>query len=283
MGKLHDRMLQYMELRGFSQHTIDVYMGHAVRYVRHLGRSPETAGAEEIRKYLHYLIKDRGLSPGTVNQACSSLKFFYVVILGKTWDESIPRPLRGRKLPVVLSRTEIEAIFSALRNRKHRALLMTIYSGGLRCMEALQLKLSDIDSQRMLIRVRQGKGKRDRYTLLSKRALIALRQYWQQYRPVTWLFPGRKLDTHLHSCSARLVFRRALERSGIIKPASLHTLRHSFATHLLEDGTNLYHIQRLMGHSRTKSTALYLHVASTDLARIVSPMDKAKDADPPTT
>ena len=176
MGKLRDRMLQYMELRGFSQHTIDVYMGHVVRYVQHLGRSPETAGAEEIRKYLHYLVKDRGLSPGTVNQACSSLKFFYVVILGKTWDEAnIPRPRRHRKLPVVLSPTEIEAIFSSLRNLKHRALLMTIYSGGLRVMEATQLQLSDIDSQRMLIRVRQGKGKRDRYTLLSQRALVALR------------------------------------------------------------------------------------------------------------
>ena len=284
MGKLHDRMLQYMELRGYSHHTINMYLGHMVRFVRHLGRSPDTAGSEEIRSYLHYLIKERALAQGTIGQAYCALRLFYETILDRTWDEKhIPRTRHQRRLPAVLSPTEIEAIFSSLRNLKHRALLMTIYSGGLRCMEALQLQVSDIDSDRMLIQVRQGKGNRDRYTLLSKRALMALRKYWLHYRPESWLFPGRKPGTHLATCSARLMFKQALDRSGVTKSASLHTLRHSFATHLLESGTNLYHIQRLLGHARTRSTAVYLHVASTDLARIVSPMDRVQDAASPTT
>jgi integrase/recombinase XerD len=179
----------------------------------------------------------------------------------------------GKRLPVVLSSQEVQAIFSATRNLKHRALLMTIYSAGLRVSEVVHLKVSDIDSQRMMIRVRQGKGQKDRYTLLAQRTLEVLREYWKEYRPQDWLFPGKPENEALSVSAVQRVFEKVLLQAGIKKPASVHTLRHSFATHLLEAGTDLYHIQRLLGHTSPKTTAIYLHLSRKNLGGVTSPLD----------
>jgi site-specific recombinase XerD len=189
--------------------------------------------------------------------------------------ERIPRIKRERHLPVVLDREEVESLFSVLKNIKHRAILMLIYSSGLRLTEAAHLKVSDIDSKRMVIRIRQSKGKKDRYTILSKVALEVLREYWYRYRPKEWLFAGRFPDRPLTGRSIQRVLIKAKSRAGINKSVTVHTLRHSFATHLLEAGTDLRHIQLLLGHMSLKTTAIYLHVSQKELIRIVSPLDLA--------
>ena len=275
MGALRERMTSHMELKGLSPRTIDVYLRQLMCFVRYVGHSPETMETEEIRAYLHHLISERELSQATVSQACSGLRLFYEQILGKTWEErKIPRAKQRRKLPVVLSPDEVEALFAATRNAKYRALFMTIYSGGLRVGEVTQLRPEDIDSQRMLICVRQGKGNKDRYALLSKRALEALREYWRHYRPDGWLFPGLWGERPLRTATVQKTFKHTVSAAGIRKAATPHTLRHSFATHLLDAGVTLYHIQRLLGHRNAETTAVYLHLTHGDLARIANPMDQ---------
>jgi site-specific recombinase XerD len=185
----------------------------------------------------------------------------------------IPRLKGTKKLPVVLERKEVESLFSVTENLKHRAVLMLIYSSGLRLREASHLKVSDIDSKRMVLRIKQGKGRKDRYTLLSTAALESLREYWSCYRPQQWLFPGRPSSQPLSVRSIQRVFKKARTLAGIRKPATVHTLRHSFATHLLEQGTDLHRIQLLLGHRSLKTTAIYLHVSRKELVRIVSPLD----------
>jgi site-specific recombinase XerD len=243
-------------------------------FALHFHRSPEELGEKEIRDYLHYLIQEKRASQSGVSQAYSALKFFYETTLKRDWNGfGIPRVQKGKKLPVVLSQQEIQVILSAIRNLKHRALLMTIYSAGLRLSEVVRLKVSDIDSQRMMIRVQQGKGQKDRYTLLAQRTLEVLRDYWKEYRPSGWLFPGKTAAEPLSVSSVQKVFEKVLLRAGVKKQASVHTLRHSFATHLLEAGTDLYHIQRLLGHTTPNTTAVYLHVSRKDLGGLISPID----------
>ena len=274
MGKLHDQMKVDLELKNLSPRTRSCYLGWMRSFALHFHRSPEELGEPEIRDYLHYLIQEKKASQSGVSQAYSALKFFYETTLKRDWNGfRIPRVQMGKKLPVVLSQKEIQAIFSAIRNLKHRALLMTIYSAGLRLSEVVHLKVSDIDSQRMVIRVVQGKGQRDRYTLLAQRALEVLREYWKEYRPSGWLFPGKTAAEPLSVSSVQKVFERVLLRAGVKKQASVHTLRHSFATHLLEAGTDLYHIQRLLGHTTPNTTAVYLHVSRKDLGGLISPID----------
>jgi integrase/recombinase XerD len=188
----------------------------------------------------------------------------------------------GRKLPVVLSKKEVHSVFSVIPNLKHRSILMTIYSGGLRLNEATHLKVSDIDSKRMTIHVQQGKGNKDRYTLLGKHTLQILRMYWKLYHPVDWLFPSQRLNQPISHSSIQRVFKEVLHKSGIKKKASVHTLRHSFATHLLESGTDLYHIQRLLGHTTIHTTSMYLHMTRKDLTRIISPVDLLGGPEKPT-
>jgi site-specific recombinase XerD len=240
-------------------------------------------GDPEIREYLHYLIQEKKASQSGISQAYSALKFFYETTLKRDWNGyRIPRVQMGKRLPVVLSRQEIQAIFSAIRNLKHRALMMTIYSAGLRISEVVHLKVSDLDSQRMTIRVQQGKGQKDRYTLLAQRTLEVLRDYWKEYRPSGWLFPGKPATEPLSVSAVQRVFEKVLLRAGIKKPASVHTLRHSFATHLLEAGTDLYHIQRLLGHTSLKTTAVYLHLSRKDLGGVTSPLDLLEETGKPT-
>ncbi len=274
MGKLRDKMTMDMELKNFSKRTVKTYLGCVTEFAVYYGKSPEELGQDDIRNYLHYLQTEEKLTTSTINQAHGALKFLYQTTLGRIWNPLyIPRGKTPKKVPQVLSIEEVDCIFSEVKNLKHLAILMTIYSGGLRLSEAIHLKLADIDSSRMMIRVSQGKGNKDRYTLLGERTLETLRVYMEIYQPSNWLFPSNVPDKPIHVSSVQKVFKKALANTGIKKNASIHTLRHSFATHLLDSGTDLYHIQRLLGHASSNTTAIYLHVTRKDLTRIKSPID----------
>jgi len=275
MGALGQRMKSQMQLKGLSPRTIQVYLQQMSQFVEYVGHSPERTDAEEIRSYLHYLLTERQACQSTMSQAYSALRLFYEQILGKTWEErTIPRSKQHRKLPVVLSPEEIERVFAVTRRLTYRALFMAMYSGGLRVAEACNLQASDIDSQRMLILVRDGKGQRSRFTLLSKRALETLREHWRHTRPETWLFPGRRVEGPVSTACVQRIFKRSVQAAGVKQAATPHSLRHSFATHLLEAGVSLHHIQRLLGHRQLTTTAVYLHVTNGHLSRIPNPMDE---------
>lgn len=274
MGRLYDQMKMDLELKNFSSKTVSCYLHWMVQFVRHYGRSPVEMGDQEIRRYLHHLIKEKKVSQSSINQAYSAMKFFYATTLERAWNDiRIPRIKNSKKLPIVLSMGEVKALLECIDNLKHRAILTTIYSGGLRVGEATRLKISHLDSELMTIRVEGGKGSKDRYTLLGDRTLALLRTYWKTYRPDEWLFPGAKPGEPISASSVRSVFKKALAKAGIRKKASVHTLRHCFATHLLESGTDLYYIQRLLGHTTAKTTSVYLHITGKDLARVRSPID----------
>lgn len=267
-------MREDLQLRGLSPRTQEMYLVRVTQFARHFMKLPDKLGEKEVKEYLLHLINDRHVSYATLTQSYSALKFIYETTLNRPWTvQRIPYPKTPRKLPAVLDRQEIEALFSVTTNLKHRALLMMTYSAGLRMSEVIHLKITDIDSARMTVFVRQGKGGRDRYSLLSKVALGTLRAYLQQYRPRTWLFPGMNPDKPLSPRSIEKMLEIAKERAGITKRATLHTLRHSFATHLLESGCDLHHVQLLLGHKSPQTTTIYLHVSRKDLIKIVSPLD----------
>jgi len=274
MGKLQEAMQREMELKGYSIITIKNYLGHMRRYTIYLGRSPVFAGEVEVKRYLSHLISDQKCSRSHVNQTFSALKVFYEKVVKKPdVVGQIPRIKQAKKLPVVLSTGEVSRLLTALPNLKHRTILTVIYSAGLRLSEVCHLKVSDIDSDRMQIRVRQGKGMKDRYTLLAKGTVHLLRLYWQAYRPADWLFPGQDVTRPLSDRSVQKIFKKALSKAEITKEATVHTLRHCFATHLLETGVDVYYIQKLMGHASVNTTSIYLHVTGRDLSRITSPLD----------
>ena len=280
METICDRLQMDMELRNYSPHTQVSYLARVRNFVRHFRESPGEIGKEEIRAYLYYLIKEKKASQAVVGQTYSALKFLYETTLGRDWSGfRIPRVKTSRKLPVVLSKKEVYAILSATENLKYRAILATIYSGGLRLSEAAQLRISDIDSDRMMIHVSHGKRGKNRYTLLARCTLKILREYWRAYRPVDWLFPGKLPSRPIARRSIQYAFRRALSRTSIKKPATIHSLRHGFATHLVEAGTNLCHIQQLLGHASPRTTAIYLHLSRKDIGRIVSPLDLLMESD----
>ena len=283
MGQLQEAMQREMELKGYSDKTITSYLGHMRRYTIYIGMSPTQAGEVEVKRYLYHLISDRKRSRSYVNQTYSALKIFYEKVAKKPVAMGqIPRVKQGRKLPVVLSTGEVARLLVALPNLKHRMILTMIYSAGLRLSEVCQLKVSDIDAARMQIRVRQGKGIKDRYTILAKGTLHLLREYWQAYRPTDWLFAGQNVTKPIHSRSVQKILKAALEKAEIPKAATVHTLRHCFATHLLEAGVDVYYIQKLMGHSSVKTTSIYLHVTGRDLSRIISPVDLWDNPSEPT-
>lgn len=274
MTKLREKMKMDMELRGYSPVTIKHYLGHVEGLTRYFSKSPELLDIDEIREYLHYCIMEKHLSEGTVNNIYSAIKFLFEKTLERDWKvEKVSRIKEGRKLPAVLSQSEVKAILDATKNLKHRALLMTIYASGLRVSEAANLKVTDIDSKNMQIFVDQGKGKKDRYTILSKSNLEVLRKYWKRYQPKTYLFPGENPEGPISVRSIQKVFAAAKEKAGIKKKASVHTLRHSFATHLLDAGTDICYIQKLLGHTDINTTTIYLHLRKMDLLNIKSPMD----------
>jgi integrase/recombinase XerD len=275
MGKLRDQMLMDLQLCGIKPRTQKNYLREAENLAKYFNRSPAELGEQELKEYLLYLIKERHLSEGTFRFYVAGLKFLYRTTLKREWPvEKIKHPRAKTKLPVVLDLSEVESLFSVTRNLKHKAMLMITYSSGLRVSEAARLKLTDIDSVRMTVRISQGKGGKDRYSILSQTTLEHLRQYWKRYRPAEWLFEGQKKDTHITVSTIQSIFRAAKKRAHITKPASIHTLRHSFATHLIEAGTSLHHVQLLLGHRSPTTTTVYLHVSRLNLSQVVSPLDK---------
>lgn len=266
MTALRHRMIEDMQLRNFSPETMKGYLHYVSQFAKHFQQSPDRLGAEEIRQYQLYLLRERKLSSSTRNLALSALRFFYKVTLGRPWAlEHMGYPRRPKKLPVVLSKPEVSRVFSAVRNLKHRTLLMTLYGTGMRVSEATRLRVEDIDSKRMVIRVRQAKGKKDRYVPLTPTLLSLLRRYWKKYRPTAALFPSQRGGCALTKGAITKVCTEARRKAGLSKRVTPHTFRHSFATHLLEAGTDLRTIQVLLGHSSLKTTALYLHVAENSI------------------
>jgi integrase/recombinase XerD len=274
MNALRQRMLEDMQIRNFAVGTQYAYVHAVAAFSRHFGRSPDQLGPEEIRTYQAYLVREKKTSYGPLNTAVSALRFFYRTTLGKEWRiDLIPYAHREKKLPVVLSPTEVMEFFRAIASLKHRAILMTAYAAGLRVSEVAHLLVTDIDSQRMLIRIRQSKGHKDRYVMLSPRLLELLRAYWKAARPRTWLFPGRGGNDPVSRRGIAWACQQARLASGLSKTVTVRSLRHSFATHLLEAGTNLPTIQLLLGHASLRTTAIYIHVASSTVAATASPLD----------
>jgi integrase/recombinase XerD len=266
MTKLRQRMIEDLRVRNYSPRTIDVYTRCVADFAKYFGKSPEQLGAPHIREYQTFLVETKHASWTAFNQTVCALRFLYKVSLGQAeLIEHIPFPRQEKKLPVVLSQDELARFFAAVRNVKHRTALMTMYAAGLRLSEALGLTVRDIDSERMLLRVQQGKGKRDRYAPLSPTLLLRLREYWKIVRPSTWLFPGRRPDQALTPTAIQRICGPAARRAGLRKPVKTHTMRHCFATHLLEAGTDLRTIQLLLGHTSLQATAVYLHVATSAL------------------
>lgn len=263
MTALRKRMTDDMRIRNFSPHTIDVYIRSVAQLAQHFGKSPEQLGIEHVREYQLFLVEKKKVSWGTFRVVVCALNFFYKVTLRREWNQSqIPFPRREKKLPVVLSVSEIAAFFAVMENLKHWMIFTLMYATGLRVSEALNLVPADVDSKRMVVRVRQGKGKKDRYVPLTQSLLGSLREYWKAYRPETWLFPGVIAGRPLNRSSVERLCPTLRKKAGINKPVTPHTMRHSFATHLLEAGTDLRTIQLLLGHRSLNSTGIYLHVAT---------------------
>ena len=273
-------MAQELRLRGYRAKSRKSYLGHAERFVRFYGKDPQSLGEKEVREYVYDLL-EKGASHSYVNQCVSALKFLFHKVLNYSSPiDNLPRPKKERKLPNILSRAEVLRLLDAVENPKHRAIMLVTYSGGLRLGEVVRLRVEDIDPDRNLIHIRQGKRRKDRYTMLSQFALEALRTYVRKYKPKLWLFPGAKPGRHLHERSVQKVFGRAYKKAGIEKSVSVHTLRHSFATHLLEQGTDLRYIQELLGHKSSKTTEIYTRVTTRDIGRIKNPLDSLME-DPP--
>jgi len=249
-------------------------------FVGHFMRPPNQLGLEQIHQYQLHLTRERQVSWGVFNQSVAALRFFYGVTLDRDWDvKRIPYQKTGRKLPIVLSQAEVKALLDTVTNIKHRALLMTTYAAGLRVSEVVNLRVADIDSQRMMLRIEQGKSRKDRYLMLSDKLLTVLRQYWKVAQPEHWLFPGQIPGRHLTRSSVQRVFYKARNAAGITKKVSVHCMRHSFATHLLENGVNIRKIQMLLGHKGLSSTQVYTHVASDYLENTPSPLDILPELD----
>ena len=274
MSTLHRQMEIDMHLGSYAENTRKIYLDAIVKFEHHTGRAVEKAGVEDIRAYLHHMV-EANLSDSSIKHAYSALKLIHEVTLGKPWDvRRIPKARKKKRLPVVLSQAEVQAILDAAPNLKYRAIFTTLYSAGLRTSEAASLKLSDIDSVGMRIRVDQGKGDKDRFTLLARTTLQLLRDYWKTRRPPEWLFTPDTTDDH--PISVRTIqgaFLNTLRKTSIRKPATPRSLRHAFATHLYEAGNDLQTLQELLGHADINTTRIYLHLSRTRLAGVKSPLD----------
>jgi site-specific recombinase XerD len=261
-------------VRGMSVRTREAYLGAVAGLAKHYGRRPDRITQDEVQNYLLHLIEQRKLAWSSCNIVFQGLKFFYRVTLKRSATQfDIPRARQPQKLPQILSREEIVALIKSTANLKHRAILMTAYGAGLRLNEICHLRLTDIDSARMTIRVEQGKGAKDRYTLLSPRLLSELRRYWSFYRPKLWLFTNRDGLEAISDGTVDKIYRHAKARARITKEGGIHSLRHAFATHLLEGGVDIHTIQRLMGHNHISSTLRYFHLARKHLTATPSPLE----------
>jgi site-specific recombinase XerD len=274
MTELRQKMIRVMELKNLSHHTKRYYIRAVKGLAEHYRRSPEKITEEMIDDYLLYLKNEKGNSPGTCCSVLTGLRFFYGHILGKQIKTEFSLTNAPRRLPSVLSKEQVYKVIRAPKNLKHRLLLTTTYSAGLRVSEVMRLKPENIDSERMLIRICQGKGRKDRYTMLSASLLAELRDYYKKCRPKTYLFPSsQRKDKPMAYESVRKVYEKARKTAGVTTGAGIHTLRHCFATHLLEAGYDIRKIQVLLGHTKLSTTMIYLHVSKETLSKVPSPLD----------
>jgi integrase/recombinase XerD len=283
MNPLRQRMIEDMKIRNLAIGTQACYLKYVSQFARYFGKSPDVLGQEDIRAYQVYLIEKKKLTPGTITCAVSALRFLYKVTLRREWnfDELIPTPRKPQKLPIILSPEEVLAFLSSVRETEYRTLLTCCYAAGLRISEAIALQVADIDSRRMVIRIQQGKGQKDRYVMLSPKLLEILRKWWWWERAQYWLFPGHRRDQHIGKNAVEKACREAHRRCHIPKPITPHSLRHAFAVHLLEQGTDVRTIQLLLGHRSLATTARYLRIATTKVCSTTSPLDLLPQHLPP--
>lgn len=275
MTPLRQRMCEDMRVRNLAPNTQLSYVRQVSLFARHFDRSPDRLGREDIRTYQVYLTDEKRLSPSSIQVAIGALRFLYLVTLRRDWDPAamLPLPKRPQRLPVVLSPEEVQRFLGCVSNVKHRAILTTCYAAGLRITEATHLRPVDIDSSRMVIRVEQGKGRKDRYVMLSPRLLEILRAYWKARRPRVWLFPGDRAGRPISRNAVAEACAKARDPAGLTKPVTPHSLRHAFAVHLLESGTDVRTIQLLLGHRSLATTARYLRIATNKVCATPSPLD----------
>jgi site-specific recombinase XerD len=268
-------MTEDMQVRQLAPKTQASYLQQVAAFARHFGKSPDRLGPEEIRTYQVYLTNLKKLSASSLSVAVSALRFLYKTTLHKPWAiEYIPTPKVPRKLPVILSSQEVSDLLASAGDPLHRAVLSTIYAGGLRLSEVRHLKVADIDSQRLVLRIRQGKGAKDRDVMLAARLLPLLRDYWKTHRPTDYLFPGPSSSRPISESAVWKACQKARQLARISKPVKPHSLRHACATHLLEGGADLRSIQLLLGHRSLATTARYLHLTTTTICAITSPLDQ---------
>jgi len=287
MTPLRQRMAEDMRIRNLAITTQRSYLFYVSQFARYFGKSPDALGQEQIRAYQIHLTQEKKLAPATIVVAVSALRFLYKVTLRREWnmEEIIPPPKMPKKLPIILSPEEVLQFLCSVPDNKHRTILTTAYAAGLRISEVTRLKVTDIDSQRMMLRVEQGKGQKDRYVMLSPPLLEMLRAYWRTTRSTQWLFPGDLPRRPISRYAVEQACQKAHRVSGIKKPITPHSLRHAFATHLLESGTDVRRIQLLMGHRSLATTARYLKVATTTVCATTSPFDllpRPEPSPPPT-
>jgi integrase/recombinase XerD len=275
MTSLRQRMIEDMQIRNLAVHTQNTYVLQVSLFARHFGKSPEGLGPEEIHTYQVYLTNEKKLATGSILIAIAALRFLYKVTLKKGWtlEEIIPAPKKPQKLPIVLSPEEVIHFLGCVASIKHRMILTTCYAAGLRISEAVCLTLPAVDSKRMVLRVEQGKGQKDRYVMLSPKLLATLRDWWRRERPQHWLFPGDTPGQHITQDAVEQACQKAHRLSHIPKPITPHSLRHTFAVHLLEQGTDVRTIQLLLGHRSLATTARYLRIATSKVCATTSPLD----------
>lgn len=270
-----ERVRFYSKLRGLSKHTEEMYVVKATVFQRYYGKPATELGLTDIQNFLYYLLTEKKLCPGAINTYNSGLRFLYQIVLDRPLETTkIPCLKKKRTIPDILTKDEISKLLTATKNSRDKALLATIYGAGLRVNEAVGLKITDVDSRNMQLLIRNGKGGKDRFAILSAANLSLLRTYWKEYRPQEFLFTSRnKSSTHLSTRSANNIFQQAVAAAGIARHVTTHTLRHSFATHLLEGGVDLFHIKQLLGHSDISTTCGYLHVVKISGMNVSSPLD----------
>ena len=275
MTILRQRMTEDMQVRNLSPHTQASYLQQVSLFARHFDKSPGALGPEHIRAYQLYLTNEKKLAPGSIHIAVAALRFLYKVTLKKDWtfEDVLPLPKKPQKLPVVLSPEEVVHFLGCVAAGKHRVILTTCYAAGLRVSEAVRLKAAAIDNRRMVIRVEQGKGRKDRYVMLSPKLLDTLRSYWKAVRPKDWLFPGGHPGQPITREAVEDACQKAHRCAGLSKAVTPHSLRHAFAVHLLESGTDLRTIQLLLGHRSLATTARYLRIATSKVCSTSSPLD----------
>jgi site-specific recombinase XerD len=284
MSPLRRRMIEDMQIRNLTPNTQRVYIEQVVRFARHFRKSPEHLGPAEIRTYLLHLTNERHLAASSIIVTVSALRFLYTVTLKRPWvvEDDIPTGKQATKLPVVMSQGEVARFLAAVGNLKHRVILTVCYATGLRISEAVRLTPAAIDSQRMVIRVDQGKGRKDRYVMLPPKLLDMLRDYWKRTHPGQWLFPGDRPGQPICPLTVNHTCREVRQQCGIGKPVTPHALRHAFAVHLLEAGTDLRTIQMLLGHRNLGTTARYLLIATSKVCATVSPLESLNTVLPTT-